>query len=443
MKNKQLTLITACLVALFATSCYQGNREEDDTLDNTASIISPNDSRVPIVLAVSDFYYGAITRGIGAFENPSEESDANQREALQSRWEGTQFYVLSYLTNNTSYNGGANLTKTTMDNVSLRADEEDTENQIVYCLVDGGQGIQDLGKPYELYFNNATNQPGLKEVGSDVPTVYYDDNNQDYKYQFFIYHVDDALVHNVSRESSQVSLDISIDGTQDILQGYAEVTEDQELNIIQPNIDDFGKDWRQRVYSTISGNYGLVPQFKIKHQLVQLRFSLLGADDKAEAVFVEDIIVKEVPSRGQYIVAADNVEELGLSIDEAPIDIHIPYLDEASNKFLSTSTEQHPDVQVKKDEEYEYQGGILLPPQNRYSIQVVCSQNVTNEDGTTSTKRFSPTYEMVLPQEADFEAGQIYDVKIKIYGFQNITVQFGLHGWKDSGITIPITTEQD
>lgn len=429
-------------MTFLVTSCYQGGREIDDDLDNTASIISPNDSRVPIVLAVSDFYYGAITRGVGAFQDPAEEADPAKREALRNRWEGTKFYVFSYLTNNTYYSSGANLTKTTSDNISLRAEGEEDENKIVYCLVDGGQGIQDLGKPYELYFNNATNQPGLKEVGSDVPTVYYDDINQDFKYQFFIYHVDNAFVHNVSRNKDQVSLEISIDGTQDIMQGVAEVTEEQERTIIQPNIDNFGKDWNQHVYSTISGNYGLVPQFKIKHQLVQLRFSLLGADNKAEDVFVEDIIVKEVPSRGEYIVAADNIEALGLSIDKDPIDIHMPYLDETSNKFLSTSTRQHPDVQVKKDEVYEYTGGVLLPMQKKYSIQVVCSQNVSEEDGTISKKRFTATYDMSLPQEADFEAGQIYDVKIKIYGFQNISVQFGLHGWKDSGITIPITTEE-
>lgn len=442
MRNKQLTFITVSLVSFLLASCYQGGRENDSDLDNSGTIIPPNDSRVPIVLAVSDFYYGAITRGIGAFQDPSEETDADRREALRNRWEGTTFYVLSYLTNNTLYQDGADLTKTTLNNPLPGSDEEDKENKILYCLVDGGQGAQDLGKPYELHFNNATNQPGLKEVGYDVPTVYYDEDHQNFKYQFFIYHIDDAQVHDVFRNKTQVSLDISIDGTQDVLQGYAEITEEQEKTIIQPNIDDFGKDWEQLIYSTISGHYGLVPQFKVKHQLVQLRFNLLGADDKAEDVTVEDIVVKEVPSRGQYIVAADNVEDMGLSINEAPIDIHIPYLDEASNKFLSTSTDQHPDVQVKKNEKYQYTGGILLPPQKKYSIQVVCSQNVSSEDGTTSTKRFSPIYEMTLP-EGEFEAGQIYDVQIKIYGFQNISVQFGLHGWKDSGITIPITTEEE
>lgn len=418
---------------VFFVSCSQQLPEVEKKADYNSKYPGGLDaSGVPILLSLSNFQFDIVTRGIGAFE--AMDSYGNKKDIAKEKWGDKSFYVLSYLVNNKVYSGGSDMSKLFTDYVS-----SSDSKAVQYCLMGGDTGNQDPGVPFHLDYDISSDIPSFT-LKDNSKSFYYNGEHQDYKYEFFMYFPDDAPLTHFVRDKEQVSCQVHIDGTQDLMQAKAKVTKEQVSSIIVPNNDFFGTDYMQSIYCAQSGRRGLIPKFIAKHLMTQLRFQLLGADKTAKDVTVADIVVKNINTTGTFVIA--NVEEdaLGVTFNSNPVDLHLPERDPLTFKMTDTSSGHLTDQIVDNGDVFSYPYGFLLPPSEVYEIQMVCKQ--LNED-TGKIRVFYPTYKIRLPEGKIFEPGSIYTVKVSVYGYQKILVTLDLPGWKDSGVVIDVGNDQD
>lgn len=404
-------------------------------------------SHVPVLLSLSNFQFDIATRGLHAFESMDSYGDDKAKAKIE--WGNASFYVLSYLVNNEVYSGGSDMRKLSTDYVPS---SDGDVVQLQYCLMSNavdGDVVEDesvvgesiVGVPFHLDYTSSDTPSFTAKDGSK--NFYYNGEPKNYKYDFFMYFADDAPLSNFIRQKNQVSCKVQIDGTQDLMQAKAGITDEQVASVILPNNDFFGIDYMQYVYCAQSGRRGLVPKFIAKHLMTQLKFQLLASDERASDVTVTDIIVKNINTTGTFVVANENEDALGVKFNSNPMDLHLPERDPVTFKMTDTSSDHLTDqvVQLGGDKEtFTYPYGFLLPPSNTYEIQMVCKKR--NED-TGNEFTFNSVYKIKLPEGKMFEAGSIYTIKISVYGYQKIVVTLDLPEWKDSGIVIDVSNEQD
>lgn len=424
-----LSIIGLSLVASCSQEVPQVEKKGDYNSDYPGGLDA---SSVPILLSINNFQFDVITRGLNAFE--SIDSYGSDKETAKEKWGNAPFYVLSYLVNNSVYSGGHDFSKLYADYVPSSDSKE-----VQYCLMDGQTGNQDPGVPFHLDYGVSSDIPSFTTIDAST-NYYYNGEHQNYKYDFFMYFADDAPLTDFVRSKDQVSCRVQIDGTQDVMQAKAKVTSEQVSGIIVPNNEFFGNDYAQYTYSAQAGRRGLIPKFVASHLMTQLRFQLLGADKTAGEVTVSDIIVKDVNTKGTFVVAAVEEDSLGVRFDSNPMDLHLPERDPLTFKMTDTSSNHLIGRIVNDGEVFSYPYGLLLPSAKEYEIQMVCQQ--LNED-TGEIRTFYPTYKIGLSGDKLFDPGSIYTVKISVYGYQKVLVTLDLPGWNDSGVVIDIGNDQD
>ena len=80
-----------------------------------------------------------------------------------------------------------------------------------------------------------------------------------------------------------------------------------------------------------------------------------------------------------------------------------------------------------------------MAPQNNYEIQVVLSQ--PDKNNPSNTLSYTYVFTMNAPS-GNFEMGKSYNVKLTIYGLQEIKVTTSLAPWENGG-NISITPEDE
>ena len=201
---------------------------------------------------------------------------------------------------------------------SERMDSHDEEK--VYCLVDDTDNDNEgHGKQARLSRSSL-----LQWENGDV--VYYNSTYPQYRYRFFAYYLGNAEVTKLERDSVRVIYDIEIDGTQDLMCGCATLTDKQK--------ERFGS--LSNPYSANTGVLGLFPTFKMKRQLASLHFVV--KEDSAEGTSIEEIVVT-APYRGQFVVAAADEKEMGITFDTDTKDFSKPF--EGGAKFYLPATRSY------------------------------------------------------------------------------------------------------
>ena len=177
------------------------------------------------------------------------------------------------------------------------------------CLIDGskdGQGNLAGKAARRNTYDAYTTWTGIER------SVFYP---LDYlPYDFYGYYIDDIEIgpEDIVRTEDAIRLDITIDGTQDVMSAMAELTEEQL----------YGKEYtdRERVeivnyaYSSFTALRGIHPTFLFNHHLSRLRFSLSAGSTAAENVYVDSIKVMSTflqkPNTGHWhlpkMTAADS-----------------------------------------------------------------------------------------------------------------------------------------
>ena len=458
MKRIYLHIFSMCLAVALLAGCksdyphieYEGdpNKVEFDNLD----------SRVPIMVAISDPLYESYTRGMGAFDNVKDYS------SIDENWKNADIFVYAFY----SPDGMAG----SPDGINYSERMNSKNEEKIYCLVDDADN-DNLGHGKKARLNRDMTS-FLQWTDEDM--VYYNSTYPQYRYKFFAYHIDDAANMSMKPERvvDYVAYDVKIDGTQDLMLGYAAPTPEQKSKLSSTGNKHILNNLDKLTYSAETGHVDLFPIFKMEHQLAYLKFFLKAdsivvdgkkvMDPEVKNVRVENIFITS-PYHGEFIVAADDTSKLGINFTSETRPIYMPVkvktdadgnivTDEKGRRITVASDE---DGQVMpgdsygfnprftpKAEEKELGVGYLLPAANKYKLDLVCKQLRVDENGNEVGEAIYHTsqYELYIPGGGSFEAGHKYEVMIKVYGLRDIVLGLEDLLWRE-GTDITVGEEDD
>ena len=302
---------------------------------------------------------------------------------------------------------------------------------------------------------NAPVGPGDKKNNEGVATTadgrieYYPINGAS---DFWGYRVDDAcggdpVVKTVNDEGEEVDakdatrrvVDLTIDGSQDIMAGKAEITEEEKAKLGNRTNDYF---------SAYAARKGVQPNINFEHLLTRLTFhvkagskSAAGNGTNTDAVNVKSIAI-EGRNKGQLIVAYKGVvPDSLLSFEDAKVDFklmqrigedHNSQLQDLTPTPLTWTTT--PENTVGAADNIAIGEALLVAPGvAQYKLKVVLTQMVQKKEGEEK-KPMTLTYEAYLKApEGKFKPGTSYDVNITVYGLEKIDVTATLKPWVEGG----------
>ena len=300
-------------------------------------------------------------------------------------------------------------------------------------------------------FNPAT--PGTPQLVNvyrvmNTEPYYY---NEDRRYEFFGYYVDDAASVAPTVGTNDISLAVKIDGSQDLM--LAKTDKDVD------NVTDLNPN---RLYSAYSARHGVTPNLVFKHLLSRFNVYVKSGDATVtDAITITSFTIKSKTDGTIFIAYKDHPAEenaehpnLTVSTDENNY-AHLPIwngANGAATKRLSLDAEnkyQFEDLADTWPNRDNPLGTIMVMPyETEYEIHVGLKQTgytAENETITTYTVKFAdllspdqdPKGTAGRPEitELDSKAmpGHQYDLNVVVYGLQEIKVTVSLQEWVDSG----------
>ncbi|MDO4496323.1 MAG: hypothetical protein Q4B58_00605 [Bacteroidales bacterium] len=277
--------------------------------------------------------------------------------------------------------------------------------------------------------------------------------NPETPYRFWSYYIDnvDSLVEE--RTSEHIKLSFTIDGSQDILAGTAEMTtkqwnkvkNDDSLNTLYTKYLLQGRPMRN-LYSTTSALNDIIPIINYKHQLVRFKFELYPGNKESDKMIIDSIKVL-TRTHGHLVVASNESKESVCTFDATPTEwVNLP---EWNNKSTLDSARYI----NRWDPKYEVDGtrvyhrkclkvgeSLLIPPTDSLRIQLFARQQIGDtlvdpyqhiNGGNIVTMRYAK----------GFKAGNLYTIRVVLYGEKPYTADAVLSGW-EPGVDI-VTNPED
>lgn len=322
----------------------------------------------------------------------------------------------------------------------------------------------------------------LDERSGRIPRYYPTDGAS----QFFAYYVDDAGLFNeggnkkpiwgaasadinanstsplfdwMDNTSSpdKITVPFQIDGSQDLMCGYATADYD---------VPSTGQHLNLKNFSAKSARAGVIPQIGMEHLLTRFRFYLTGEGDtnvfgiegKTSAVQVDAITVvsrdegtmtvacknwDDYPAYDDNIQWKDGTKELALKeLDDTPVadDGRKPEERGKSNlrAFTPVNFKDKEAEMWDKERDICYPlpvGEALLvePNLTKYELYLYTSQilNVDSENPTTKHEKVS--LEISSKDIPVFERGRTYNVTIHVQSYQEAKISIRLKAWEAGG----------
>lgn len=463
--DRTLLAMVLCVASLTLAGCRQHypGIEYDGLEDNIG--VEYIDGKVPVYIAVNDpLFEHYTTRGAGAFE------DLKDGVSIDQKWWEADFRVYAFLRRSfNGYNGELNY--------SERMNPSDDECS---CLIDDNEtdGAMGHGRRATLHEKQSA---FLKWADEDE--IYYNNAYQYYAYRFFAYYLDDAYDFSkppTIRTKDHISYDFTIDGTQDLMCGYASLTKAQiiEAETFKTGEKDnefFADNIKDLAFSKATGNRSIHPIFDMQHKLVYLKFKLKAGsikntngettiDPEIANVHIRNISIS-VPTKGTMTVAADDTSKIGVTFDEnsskvlyMPIKVKTnehgeivldnngksTYMqkDEIGGKIVPGYSEGfNPTIQPGVNPK-EIGMGFLVPPAEEYALTLHCTQYKVDKDGNPQTDpdtgkqkiiNYKVSYRLKLNTGKPFCEGYKYEVTIHVFGHQRIQLQLGDITWGNGG----------
>ena len=437
-------------------------------------------AKTPLMVFVNrqDFFHVTATRSTGAFD---AERTGKFRNSL--------FHIFAF--RDKDYSGGDGLLTGAPDltksiHVNGRMLPEFNEDGTAGasradCLVDGPDyriGMQTMlsgdntGELRTIEIKSADGGLERTDVRQDTikTTLYYSSQYQDVGYNFFGYYFDDfdytapGVAH---RDRESIWYDMAIDGSQDILCGYApRITPEvfaQQYSKLGIDATDKAKIINIGGYSTYAAHRDVHPVINMKHVLARLKFIAHPGDKDAKNITINKVEV-ECPNTGKLVVAHQDLEKVGMFFNETPKARLL--LRDASPDGVEKCPEMTPVTVDYTDDMadviwHQRQGSpvgesLLLPEAEEYKVILHCTQirmeplkengvekhdehgNVINVPVShsfiaeyalrLSTDESSESYDPELGKNV-FKAGYIYTVHIGVYGMSEIVVSANVEGW--------------
>ena len=323
------------------------------------------------------------------------------------------------------------------------------EQIYVYCISNGEYGVTGAAKTVKIDGELATAPNGTKdsETGVNKTTLTWNQTTPYYYngkdvYDFYGVHIDDATVDPADMKIGQAdladgfSVDITIDGTQDIMVAQPVKTDDitaaANAEVTAADVD--------RVYSAWSARRNVVPNLVFKHLLTRFNFQAQLGDTETEV----SEGVEELPAD---VIKITKIEILNV-YDNGTLNI-IPVSGDQSlepngkaepavnfvvkSKSADGTLGEFTAVPVKTKSLSAVGEDVLLYPEASYTIKIYTEQD-KNKNGNTDDEgeKWSEEFDIAL-SEGSFVAGSMYDINITVRGLQEITVQASLTPWENGG----------
>lgn len=489
-----VNILTAAVTLLLTASCNVSypdldlpqekppTNDEDVNIDKTSILLYT--SNPAYFSVVSDTRGSVGTRGTGAFE-PMETVAYNRDKYLNAK-----FHIFAFRAyNDADPNGGQGVLTEEPSMSRYRYAEDASEgNKDEYntsCLLDGPE--YKLGMPFKFEPDQFIGT--MNVLTKDYPEdIYYSSRYQDVGYNFFGYFVDDLDLSNYTREKDKITYDIEIDGYQDVLVGAAK-TPLTEADFAEGGIYEkaarLTEEEKQKIlnipgnYSTFAAHRNVHPVVNMKHQLTMLKFFAYPGASSAKDVVIKDISVMTL-TKGTLTVASRNIDDCKLVFKpENGVDVlqkavklgefqketdengethnvygnikpglrdegyQVKWKDEwADNESQVVPGVTHvPTTKEKMDEaSVELGAGLLVAPQESYVVTL--TYLFPGPDGDKHETVYKITPAKKDGEQASFEKGLLYNVKIGVYGLENIQISGSVDGW-GKGEDIDIDQDKD
>lgn len=292
----------------------------------------------------------------------------------------------------------------------------------------------------ELYAPTGSNSDLAFTVKGDIKYYPTDNTISD----FWAYHVDElnatdkAITEELTATETELSYDITIDGSQDVMVAKAEYDGSNE------------RVSAERAYSAFAARNGVQPELVFKHLLTRLQFTAVpgnseSTDDEKQSIIAKNIKVRSIKvlskRTGKLIVAYTGEE----AIDQLQLN---PIDDTTEKMVLMQKSEDETELVALEDTPVDNVDGVrigealLVAPQNEgYVMEIELVQSVpTTASGDVSEETFNTPAVIKVPTSGAFEAGHSYNVQISVWGLEQIEVTATLTPWT-SDEDIPVDPE--
>ena len=464
-----LTLVTvALLLASCAGESYPGMEYEyvlnEDIINDESGKTNDRGVMIDVYLAPDTYTMGSVstTRGTGPFIVP----DTTRQDS--NRYEHSTFHVFAFRASPDDQG----LLTYSPDYTKRSSDPNDGK---VNCLVDGTN--YNLGVPSRLDLNRSGKLHFKHYDMLNDSMLYYSAKYNDVGYNFFAYHLDDFVPTEATthRTTEGICYDIDIDGTRDLMYGYAPKLTSDVLDslIIKDNLE-IEEEQRNHIlnigyYSSYAAYHGVRPYINLKHALTRLRFMAYPADATCDSVTIESIEIL-AHNKAHLWVARPNVNDVGLTFEP----------ERAYVAMMDHNATTHPDSvgimpyqplrtegnTVNWQPEYEGNdwkdnpptiigGDMLLPTDSVFRMKLTYRQTLINKDprtGENIVNRNTTTYDLRAPEvDVSYDErlrrymylpGHTYHINIGVYGLRPIVVNTSVDGWEE-GEDIPPNSEDE
>lgn len=473
-----LIVLAASLGLVACSESYPSVNYRYESVPTNAE--TPGEDRsVPLMVFVDrqSFFSLSSTRGAGHFD-PINSTTSTEDE--KDKFRKTPFYLYAFRDprfTSTSYDNPRlhQLPDLTYTMLATNGGKKDNEN--LDCLVD--------------YYNYHTGyKTNLDDAGGMIlpvkPHLFYYPDYQDVGFNFFAYSIDDAVSADdmtsepqATRTPESIYYDLAIDGTQDIMCGFAPEINEQRLNdskyygkiklteTEKKRILDIGS------YCTYAGHRNIHPYINIHHQLTRLDFVAYPGEKEADYVTIDRIAV-QAPMKGRLVVAANDTTQIGYTPDPASEGWFVlregPQKNEdgkwdcpemPAGKYRTNpwheeyNPKDNPELawpiidRIWPGEEKVCLGGesacIMLPESEEFLVKILATYDPDPND-PTKKRRFESVYRL-KPQQSEenlgedgiyrFQSGRYYTIAVAVYGLKEIELFTEIGTWKPAGeITI-------
>ena len=277
---------------------------------------------------------------------------------------------------------------------------------------------------------------------------YYGENGQ--VYSFYGYYVGSAAADPTPTfASNKVSLDLTIDGSQDIMLATTDKFADY-IAAGSPSVS------LEKVYSEVSARKTVKPDLKFKHQLARFKFETKygGATEADGAHIMIDTLLLKSLKAGTLTIASADEDDLGFVPTGA-----WNQLAEGDTLILRNSNGSRakgtPGLNTTYGTFAQLGESIMTFPQgmnNTTSPKYTIHLGITQNDGVSPAHHFSRDLDIDFATVVDAngdpilnkyaEAGKMYVIRLVIYGAEKIEMTVSLEDWEYGGET-EIDPDQD
>lgn len=460
--------------------------------------------RVPVLLFVNPQNFFTITASSRQTRSGSGPFDVDPIENSENLYNTAIFNIFAfrrgeYVQGPEALQGPTDLSVTAFaTNVPAGYNKGHDSIDHANCLLDGTNYWRGMTAMLEksgtgsLSIVDLVDKTGALGKEDSIVAVPYPENKyfysttfEDTPYNFFGYYFDDfkPTAANTTRTLNEIAYEnVKIDGRRDLLWGMApNLTNDLLQTDYAKIFNNLSIDEQRKIhnisgYCTFTAHRGIHPTIQLQHQLSRLKFFLYPGDEDADSIVITKIEVRS-HTTGRLICAVRNPDNLEMGREIG----FVPNTDDASLERIEL---EFPKDSVIRDGADEYWGiktlpwkkewasldwqqrdckqvgkSLMLSPDESYMLYLYYVQKVQIEDPftgkvtTTLAKKIDvPGVYRLVPQgeqnyvakrgRYEFRPGYLYNIRIAVYGLQDIQIYVSIAGWEDGG-DVPIDPDED